>query len=169
MPEKCFQVLFLCTGNSARSIMAEAILRHVGQARFNACSAGSTPAGEVNPLAIEILEYEGIGTESLHSKNWVSFAGEEASEFDFIFTLCDSAARETCPAWSGQPITAHWGIADPAAVEGADIDKRRAFTQAFQQLYRRINLLVNLPLEKLDDLCIRNQVEAIGQLQDHSV
>lgn len=154
-------VLFLCTGNSARSILAEAILNRDGGGRFRAFSAGSHPAGAVNAFAIELLARNRMSTEGLRSKNWSEFAAPGAPHIDLVFTVCDNAAGELCPVWPGQPITAHWGVADPAAVQGSDEDKRRAFSMAFLQLQRRISLLLNLPLETLDRLGTQAALERI--------
>ena len=156
-------VLFLCTGNSARSILAEAYLNSIGKGRFRAWSAGSRPGGKVNPFALELLEKNRIATSGLRSKSWDEFARPGSPQMDFVFTVCDSAAAEPCPYWPGQPMTAHWGVADPAAVQGADEDKRRAFREAFALLSRRIGLLVNLPLEKLDRLGLQRQLQEIGK------
>ena len=143
-----FNVLFLCTGNSARSIMAESILRQVGAGRFRAFSAGSHPAGRVNPFALELLERNRMPTDGLRSKNWDEFAQPGAPKLDFVFTVCDNAAGEVCPVWPGQPMTAHWGIPDPAAVEGSDEDKRKAFAEASRTLLNRIRIFASLPLEQ---------------------
>ena len=166
MSERVFNVLFLCTGNSARSILAEAILNNMGKGRFRAFSAGSHPAGRVNPFALELLQQQNFGTTSLHSKNWDEFAAAEAPQLDFVFTVCDNAAGETCPVWPGQPVTAHWDIADPAAVTGSDEEKRKAFTAAFKLLQRRISLFARLPLAKLDARALKREVEQIGRLRD---
>jgi arsenate reductase len=160
---KSLNVLFLCTGNSARSILAEAYLNTAGKGRFSAYSAGSHPAGKVNPFAIELLEKNRLPTAGLRSKNWDEFEGNDAPRLDFVFTVCDNAAGEVCPVWPGQPITAHWGIADPAAVTGPDADKRRAFLRAFTELSARINLLLALPFEKLDRLTLKRRLEEIGK------
>jgi protein-tyrosine-phosphatase len=157
-----FNVLFLCTGNSARSILAEAYLNSAGKGRFKAYSAGSKPGGGVNPLALELLERSRIDTAGLRSKSWDEFAQPGAPTMDFVFTVCDNAAAEPCPYWPGQPMTAHWGVPDPAAAQGSDEDKRRAFILAFRTLSRRINLMLNLPLDKLDRLTIRNKLAEIG-------
>jgi protein-tyrosine-phosphatase len=157
-----YNVLFLCTGNSARSILAEAYLNAVGRARFAAHSAGSQPAGRVNPFAIELLQKRRISTEGLRSKTWDEFAKPGAPKMDFIFTVCDNAAGETCPLWPGQPATAHWGIEDPAAVRGTDEEKRKAFHEAFTQLARRIDLLMDLPLDKLDRIALKAKLQEIG-------
>ena len=163
MEDRPFQVLFLCTGNSARSILAESILNTEGGGRFVAHSAGSHPAGRVNPFAIELLARHRYPVEALRSKNWDEFAARGAPELDFVFTVCDNAAGEVCPVWPGQPITAHWGIADPAAVEGSDEEKRRAFLDAFLILQRRIQLFTSLPLRSLDKLTIRSRMADIGR------
>ena len=156
-------VLFLCTGNSARSILAEAYLNAAGKGRFQAYSAGSKPGGSVNPYALELLAQSRIATEGLRSKSWDEFARRGAPQMDFVFTVCDSAAAESCPYWPGQPVTAHWGVADPAAVLGSDEDKRRAFRRAFGELSTRVNLLINLPLDKLDRLALQRKLEEIGR------
>lgn len=158
-----YNVLFLCTGNSARSIMAEVILNATGQGRFKAFSAGSHPAGEVNPLAVELLQKNRLPTEGLRSKSWDEFAAVDAPRIDFVFTVCDNAANEVCPVWPGQPMTAHWGIPDPAAAEGADEARRRAFFTAFNQLQRRISYFVNLPMDKLDRLTLKQRLDEIGK------
>jgi arsenate reductase len=157
-------VLFLCTGNSARSILAEAYLNAAGKGRFTAYSAGSHPAGKVNPFALELIEKHRLPATGLRSKNWDEFARPGAPELDFVFTVCDNAAGETCPVWPGQPITAHWGIADPAAVTGPDQEKRKAFLRAFTELTARINLLLALPMEKLDRLTLKRKLEEIGKI-----
>jgi arsenate reductase len=156
-------VLFLCTGNSARSILAEAYLNSAGKGRFRAYSAGSRPGGKVNPYALELLAKTRIDTADLHSKSWDEFAAPGAPKMDFVFTVCDNAAAEPCPYWPGQPMTAHWGVPDPAAVEGSDEDKRRAFSRAFSALSARINLFINLPMDKLDRLAIRKELDDIGK------
>jgi len=158
-----FNVLFLCTGNSARSILAEAYLNAAGKGRFAAHSAGSHPAGAVNPFALELLQKNRIGTSGLRSKGWEEFARAGAPALDFVFTVCDNAAGEVCPIWPGQPMTAHWGIADPAAVQGSDDAKRRAFLRAFSELSTRINLFMSLPLDKLDRLVLRKKLDEIGR------
>ncbi len=156
-------VLFLCTGNSARSILAEAYLNSAGKGRFVAYSAGSKPAGQVNPFALELLKKTGIDTSGARSKNWDEFAGPDAPKMDFVFTVCDSAAAEPCPYWPGQPMTAHWGVRDPAAVQGSEEEKRRAFHLAFNELSTRINLFLNVPLAKLDRLSLKQKLAAIGK------
>jgi arsenate reductase len=166
MSDQFYNVLFLCTGNSARSILAEAILNHTGKGRFRAFSAGSHPAGKVNPHAIELLTRQGLSVIDLRSKSWDEFAAPEAPHLDFVFTACDNAAGEVCPVWPGQPMTAHWGIEDPAAVEGSDEDKRRAFSKAFAEMNRRISLFTSLPLAKLDAMAIKRELDQIGRLRE---
>ncbi|HUW36637.1 MAG TPA: arsenate reductase ArsC [Rhodocyclaceae bacterium] len=168
MTDRVFKVLFLCTGNSARSILAEAILNHTGRGRFQAASAGSHPAGRVNPLAIELLQKQGLAIAGLRSKNWDEFgaAAPGSPNFDFVFTVCDNAAGEVCPVWPGQPMTAHWGIADPASVLGSDDARRRAFSLAFSQLNRRISLFVSLPLAKLEGVALKRELDDIGRLRE---
>lgn len=155
-------VLFLCTGNSARSILAEAYLNARGEGRFRAYSAGSHPNGKVNPFALELLAKHRIGTGGLRSKNWDEFAAPGAPKLDFAFTVCDNAAGEACPLWPGQPITAHWGVADPAAVQGNDEQKRKAFLKAFTELSTRINLMLALPIGKLDRQALAGRLKDIG-------
>jgi len=157
-----FNVLFLCTGNSARSVLAEAYLNARGKHRFRAYSAGSRPGGRVNPFALELLEKNGIETTALRSKSWDEFAAPGAPSMDFVITVCDSAAAEPCPYWPGQPMTAHWGVPDPAAVEGSDEEKRRAFRDALSALSARINLLLELPVEKLERLALGEELNEIG-------
>jgi arsenate reductase len=170
MTERIYNVLFLCTGNSARSILAEAILNLplVGHGRFHAFSAGSHPTGKVNPFALELLERNRIPTADLRSKNWDEFAVPDAPLLDFVFTVCDNAAGEVCPIWPGQPMTAHWGIADPATATGSDDDKRKAFFLAYNQLNRRIALFADLPLSKLDGLALKQKLDSIGKLDRQS-
>jgi arsenate reductase len=158
-----YNVLFLCTGNSARSVLAEAYLNSAGRGRFKAYSAGSKPGGRVNPFALELLERNRIDTAGLRSKSWDEFAAPGAPRMNFVFTVCDSAAAEACPFWPGQPMTAHWGVPDPAAVEGSEEEKRHAFRQAFTALSARINLLLNLPLDKLDKLALKAKLVEIGK------
>jgi arsenate reductase (thioredoxin) len=156
--------LFLCTGNSARSIFAEAILNHRGKATFKGYSAGSHPHGLVNPYALKVLESAGLPTDHLRSKSWDEFALPNAPKVDFVFTVCDNAAREMCPVWPGQPITAHWGVPDPAAVAGTPEQIEHAFREAFVTLDRRIGLLLSLPLESLDQLAIKREIDQIGRV-----
>jgi arsenate reductase len=163
-----FNVLFLCTGNSARSIMAEAILNKAGAGRFKAFSAGSRPKGDVHPLALNELRRLGLPTEGLASKSWEVFARPEAPRMDFVFTVCDNAAGETCPVWPGHPATAHWGIEDPAAVEGTDLDKERAFATAARYLRNRITAFINLPLRSLDKLALEARLREIGRMEGKS-
>jgi arsenate reductase len=157
-----FNVLFLCTGNTARSILAEAILRKVGAGKFQAFSAGSQPKGTVNPMALKVLAAHSVATDGLRSKSWDEFSGRDTPHMDFVVTVCDNAAGETCPVWPGQPITAHWGIEDPAAVEGYDIEKERAFEKAFQFLSRRIEAFAALPVAALDRLKLQGEMRRIG-------
>lgn len=163
MPDRPYNVLFLCTGNTARSILAEGILRKDGAGRFNAFSAGSQPKGVVNPLALKVLASYGYPTEGYRSKSWDELATPGAPPMDFVFTVCDSAAGEACPVWPGQPVTAHWGIEDPAAVEGSEVEKERAFVQAFKYLRNRISTFLSLPLASLDAASLRTQLHAIGR------
>ena len=165
MSERVFNVLFLCTGNSARSILAEAILNQLGRGRFRAYSAGSHPKGQVNRFALELLQRNRFAVSELRSKSWDEFAAPDAPQLDFVFTVCDNAAGEACPIWPGQPMTAHWGIEDPAAVEGTDEAKRKAFAQASAQLQRRIGLFVSLPIGKLDKMSLTARLREIGDLR----
>lgn len=161
---KVFNVLFLCTGNSARSILAEALVNNlaVAQGKFRGYSAGSHPKDQPNPYALDLLRKQKVSVEGLRSKNWDEFAQPDAPKLDFVFTVCDQAAGEQCPYWSGQPMTAHWGIPDPAAVEGSDEDKRHAFMDAYSVLRRRIELFASLPLDKLDRLALQTKLGEIG-------
>ena len=159
---RIFNVLFLCTGNSARSILAESLLNHWGAARFRAYSAGSFPTGRVNPLALELLAHMKIPADGARSKSWDEFAAPGAVEFDFIITVCDNAAGEVCPVWAGKPVTAHWGVADPAAANGTDAQKMLAFRDAFRALEHRIRILVSLPFASLDRLRIKQELDRIG-------
>ena len=159
-----YNVLFLCTGNSARSIMAEALLNHLGRGRFRAFSAGSHPTGSVNPLALATLERNHLPTAGARSKSWDEFATRDAPPLHFVFTVCDRAAQEMCPLWPGQPMTAHWGVADPAAVEGNEQEKQRAFNLAFRELAARIGIFTSLRIEALDELALRRELDAIGRL-----
>ena len=165
MPDpKVYNVLFLCTGNSARSIMAEVLLNAIGRGRFKACSAGSHPKGQVHPLALELIAKNRLPTEGLRSKDWSEFAKPDAPRMDFVFTVCDNAAGEVCPVWPGQPMTAHWGISDPAAVEGTEEEQRRAFFVSYNQLSNRLSIFVNLPLTGLDRLAIQRKLDEIGRI-----
>lgn len=166
MRERPYNVLFLCTGNSARSILAESLLNHWGRGRFHAFSAGSSPKSQVHPLAIELLEWARLPTEGLRSKSWDEFATADAPPIDFVITVCDNAAGEVCPVWPGKPITAHWGIADPAAVEEA-AERAAAFRRALTELEARIKLLVNVPVESLDRMSVQQTVRSIGQTATH--
>ena len=161
-----FNVLFLCTGNSARSIMAEAILNRAGMGRFKAYSAGSMPKGEVNRHALDLLASKNFTTDAFRSKSWEEFSGPGAPKLDFVFTVCDNAAAEMCPVWPGQPMTAHWGIPDPAAATGNDAEIGLAFADAFRMLNNRIDLLVNLPIASLDHLSLQRRLDAIGEARD---
>ena len=163
MSDRIYSVLFLCTGNSARSLLAEAFLNHRGSDRFRAYSAGSHPSGEVNPLVLELLEKCGIPVSGLRSKSWDEFAGPGAPRLDFVFTVCDKAAGEVCPVWPGQPVTAHWGVPDPAGVSGTRIEKMRAVEEAFRILERRISLFMCLPISSLDRLSLKERVSEIGR------
>jgi arsenate reductase len=158
-----YNVLFLCTGNSARSIMAEAILNRKGKPHFTAYSAGSQPAGKVRPEALKQIQAVKLPVDNLRSKNWNEFAAPGAPRMDFVFTVCDNAAKEVCPVWPGQPMTAHWGVPDPAAVEGTPEEIERAFRDAFMTLDRRISLFLCLPLSSLDQLAIRKEIDRIGR------
>ena len=159
-------VLFLCTGNSARSIMGEAILEREGMGTFRAFSAGSQPAGAVNPHAIALLERLGHDTSSLRSKSWEEFAGPNAPKMDFVFTVCDKAAQETCPVWPGQPMTAHWGVPDPALATSSDAEIALAFSEAYRMLRTRISIFVSLPMARLDKLSLKKKLDDIGQTGD---
>jgi len=163
MTERTYNVLFLCTGNSARSILAESILNKDGEGRFHAFSAGSHPKGEVHPLALKVLESYGYPAVGARSKNWDEFAAADAPKMDFVFTVCDNAAGEICPVWPGQPVTAHWGIEDPAAVEGTELEREGAFVQAFRYLKNRITAFLSLPIAKLDKLALTREMESIGK------
>ena len=165
MADRVYNVLFLCTGNSARSILAEAILNNRGKGRFKAFSAGSHPKGAVHPLALGLLERKGLPTEGLRSKAWDEFAQPAAPALDFIFTVCDNAAGEVCPVWPGHPMTAHWGQPDPAAVEGTEVDRTNAFRDAFCMLERRIEMLTSLSMASLDQLSLGKKVREIGKSQ----
>ncbi len=163
MSNPTFNVLFLCTGNSARSILAEALMNHLGKGRFRAFSAGSYPTGKVNPFAIKLLENQGLSVDDLRSKSWDEFGAPDAPPLDFVFTVCDNAAGEVCPFWPGQPMTAHWGVEDPAAVEGDDALKMLAFRQAFRELENRIKIFASLPFQSLDKIRLKNKLDEIGK------
>jgi arsenate reductase (thioredoxin) len=163
MPERIYNVLFLCTGNSARSVLAESILRKDGARHFRAFSAGSQPKGQVNPFAIKVLDSLDYPTDDLRSKSWEEFATPDAPVMDFVFTVCDSAAGESCPVWPGQPMTAHWGIEDPAAADGTDIEKEAAFVAAFRYLRNRIAAFTSLPLQSIDRLSLGTKLRDIGR------
>jgi arsenate reductase len=160
-----YNVLFLCTGNSARSIMAEALLDRLGQGRFRAYSAGSHPTGQVHPLALRVLDERGLPTSGLRSKSWDEFVGERAPAMDFVFTVCDKAAGEVCPAWPGRPVTAHWGVEDPAGVEGSSIERLRVFERVAQTLEARIRLFLALRPEHLDQMSLKRQLNEIGRIR----
>jgi arsenate reductase len=163
MNNNIYNVLFICTANSARSIMAEAVLNHLGRNRFKAFSAGSKPRGKVDPTALELLGSLGYDTHELRSKSWNEFAGPDAPKMDFIFTVCDKAAGEVCPSWPGQPVTAHWGFPDPVAVQGTPEHQRKAFYDSLMQITNRINLFINLRIEDLDAMALRNALSELGQ------
>ena len=163
MADKTYTVLFICTGNSARSILAEGLLNELGKGRFKAFSAGSHPKGQVHPLALKTLAQHRIPTDGFRSKAWDEFAQPGAPELDFVFTVCDQAAGEVCPVWPGQPMTAHWGMTDPAAVEGTDDAKAKAFLDAFVAMKRRIELMLALPLQSLDAMAIHKELKDIGK------
>ena len=160
-----FNVLFLCTGNSARSIMAEVLLNHLGKGRFRAVSAGSFPRGSVHPLALETLRRNHLAVDGLRSKSWDEFAQPGGPQLDFVFTVCDRAAQEICPMWPGQPMTAHWGIEDPALAEGTVEQQQRAFNLAFRALDARLRLFTSLPIESLDSLALQRQLDSIGMVR----
>lgn len=163
MPDRVYNVLFLCTGNSARSVLAESILRKDGGGRFRSFSAGSTPKGAVHPLALRTLQSMDYPIDGMRSKSWLEFAVADAPVMDFVFTVCDNAAGEACPVWPGQPTTAHWGIEDPAAVEGTEIERLAAFSRAFRYLKNRIGAFVNLPLSGIDRLSLGTKLREIGR------
>jgi arsenate reductase (thioredoxin) len=168
MSDRPYHVLFLCTGNSARSILAESLLNHLGTGRFRGFSAGSFPKGSINPLAIDLLSRLNLPTEGLRSKSWDEFAAPGAPPLDFVITVCDNAAGEVCPIWPGRPMTAHWGVPDPAAVEGSDVAKAAAFRAAFQALENRIKLFTSLPIASLDRMKLKDRLGAIGKTQSNS-
>ena len=163
MADRTYNVLFLCMGNSARSILAESIMNKLGKGQFHGFSAGSHPSGKVNPLALELLEQSDFPTAGLHSKSWDEFAAPNEIRFDFVITVCDNAAGEACPVWPGKPVTAHWGIPDPAAVEGTLIEKKTAFRQAFRSMDARIKLFLSLPIASLDQLRLKQEMAEIGK------
>lgn len=165
MVTKIYNLLFLCTGNSARSIMAECILRRLGQGRFRPFSAGSHPTGRVNPYAIELLRRFNYATDALRSKDWEEFARPGAPELDFVLTVCDKAAGEACPVWPGQPVTAHWGFPDPASFEGSEAERRAEFADVYGQIHNRISIFVNLPIASLDRLSLQRRLDELGQKQ----
>jgi arsenate reductase (thioredoxin) len=163
MTERIYNVLFLCTGNSARSILAESLLNHWGNGRFRAFSAGSFPKGQVHPMAIEVLKRSNLPTEAFRSKSWDEFAAQGAPSIDFIFTVCDNAAGEVCPIWPGKPMTAHWGIADPAAVQGTEAEKAFAFRKTLNELETRVKLFTSLPIGSLDGMTLQAKLREIGK------
>jgi len=163
MTQRAFNVLFLCTGNSARSILAESILNRLGAGRFKAFSAGSQPKGQVHPYVIDLLAKLSYPTAGLRSKSWDEFAAPGAPALDFVFTVCDNAANEVCPIWPGQPMTAHWGLPDPVAVEGTEVERRLAFAEAYRMLNNRIGIFANLPLKSLDKLSLQRRLDEIGR------
>ena len=158
-----FNVLFLCTHNSARSIVAEAVMSRLGKPRFNGFSAGSMPSGKIQPLAIEMLRRLNYDISKLRSKSWEEFARQESPKLDFVFTLCDDAANEACPVWPGQPMTAHWGLPDPSAVQGTDAERAYAYADTHRMLHQRISIFVNLPIESLDKLTLQKRIDDIGK------
>ena len=163
MSSRIYNVLFLCTGNSARSIMAEALLNKAGAGRFRGYSAGSHPAGEVNPLTLDLLKRNNFPLDGLRSKSWDEFARPDAPAMDFVLTVCDQAAGEVCPLWPGQPMTAHWGVEDPVAAQGTEEERQKVFSSVFRTLHTRIGLLVSLPLEKLDKLLLQQELHSIAK------
>lgn len=169
MSDKLYNVLFLCTGNSARSIMAESVMRKDGAGRFRSFSAGSRPKGGINPFALKVLAAARYPTDDLRSKSWLEFAGPGAPVMDFVFTVCDNAAGETCPVWPGQPMSAHWGIEDPAAVQGNDLEKETAFVTAFRYLKNRVSVFMNLPLRSIDTMSLATRLREIGKLEGSTI
>lgn len=165
MTKPTYNVLFLCTGNSARSIMAEAIMNRLGDMRFRAFSAGSHPKGEIHPYTTDLLKNLNYKTDDLRSKNWEEFTSPDAPPLDFVFTVCDQAAREACPVWPGQPMSAHWGVPDPAAEEGNEAERRVAFSDAFRMLNNRISIFTNLPLSNIDRLSLQRRLDEIGKVE----
>ena len=165
MRERSYNVLFLCTGNSARSILAEVLIEHWGKGTFNGYSAGSFPRGVVHPRALDLLEARHLRTHGLRSKSWGEFARPDAPVMDFVFTVCDQAAGEVCPVWPGNPVTAHWGVSDPAAVGGTEGDRRRAFLDTYLAIENRIKVFIALPIDKLDRMALKRSVDEIGRVQ----
>ncbi|WP_417418337.1 arsenate reductase ArsC [Hoeflea sp.] len=166
MTDQTYNVLFLCTGNSARSILAEAIMNRLGQGRFKAYSAGSQAKGTVHPFALDLLQKLNHNIEFARSKNWEEFAKLGAPKMDFVFTVCDNTANESCPVWPGQPMSAHWGIPDPAAAEGTEAERHLAFSEAYRMLQARISIFTNLPLASIDKLALKDKLDAIGKATD---
>jgi len=162
MSDKVFNVLFLCTHNSARSVIAECVLDRLGRGKFQAISAGSAPRGEVHPYALDLLRELNYDTSALRSKSWDEFAGPDAPELDFVFTVCDNAANEVCPVWPGQPMTAHWGLPDPSSATGTEAERRYAFADTHRMLFQRIGIFTNLPFESLDKLSLKQRLDDIG-------
>ena len=160
--DKIYNVLFLCTGNSARSVLAEVLLNQVGNGRFKGFSAGSTPKGSIHPLTLAVLTDAGLPTEGLRSKSWDEFAGPDAPKMDFIFTVCDNAAGESCPIWPGKPVSAHWGIEDPGRLGGSEAELAKSYWDSFMKLHRRISILLSLPMDKLDRLALQQELQKIG-------
>ena len=163
MADKPFNVLFLCTGNSARSIIAEAVLNRIGQGKFQAWSAGSQPKDEVHPFTVELLKNQNYDPSKFRSKSWDEFATDDVPQMDFVFTVCDNAAQETCPIWPGQPMSAHWGVPDPAAAEGTDAERHYAFADTMRMLEQRISIFINLPMTSLDRLALQERLDEIGK------
>ena len=164
--DRVFNVLFLCTHNSARSIIAESILNKSGKGKFQAFSAGSHPSSQIHRYSIDLLKNLGYETSQLRSKSWDEFAGADAAKMDFVFTVCDDAAKEVCPMWPGQPMTAHWGVPDPSAAEGTEAEKRLAFAQTYRMLQRRIDVFISLPVKSLARLALQKEIEKIGRMAD---
>lgn len=165
---KTYTVLFLCTGNSARSIIAESVINRIGRGRFVGYSAGSRPTGKIHPYVLDLLGNQNYPTEHLRSKDWAEFAAEDAPRLDFVFTVCDRAASEVCPVWPGQPMSAHWGLPDPAAVEGREAERRFAFAETLRMLNQRIGIFVNLPMASLDRLTLQKRLDDIGRTVSES-
>ena len=163
MPKNSYNVLFLCTGNSARSLIAEAIMNREGIGKFNAFSAGSNPSEAPHPFTLDLLSGLNYGTEHVRSKSWDEFAGPDSAQMDFVFTVCDSAAAEECPLWPGQPMTAHWGVPDPVSVEGVEAVKRHAFADTYRMLHSRISIFVNLPIDSISKLALQKELDQIGR------